>query len=311
MTFRDMVFGPVCIVTATLDGSGGHAFCIWMCRAGHSPVQCEGLGAAAGHIAAVTVAGHGVVSKPSQSPLAQRVQAAPDTFLWSGMDDEVSFVRRERLQRLLGELAAAGVYPQSIYVGLEPGDAAFRSRERLRLRNLFGVTVERSAAAQAVVRRTGPTVLAACLLSLLANALLAPQLQARRQELQSELTASERTVSAAASAEIRQRELRAAFDAESVTAHAALCDRIAAAVPERVVLSSLDIEPPAPRLEAGKPLVRKERMAVICGTAPSAADISEFAARLGEVPALRDVRLANVERERDGELLAFRIESNL
>lgn len=312
MNLHDLVLGPLRVVEATLDDSGGHTLRIWLCRPGHSPIlQDEGSAATAKCLATVTVAGRGVVTKPARSPLALRVQAAPETFSWSETDGEIAFVRRDRLRRLLEELDSARIRPQRIFVGIGPEEAASRSRALFRLRMLVGATVEGSAAAQVVVRRIGPPILGLFLLLAAGNAVLASHLRTRRQELRSELAASERTASAAESAAVRQRALRMAFAAESAVAHASLCDGIAAAVPERVVLTSLAIEPPLRRPEAGKPLVRAERTAVVCGEAPAAADISEFATRLGREPALRNVRLAQMERERDGDRLTFRIESDL
>lgn len=311
MTFGDIVFGPVCVVAATFDDCGGHALCIWLYRSRQAPVRYGTLATAAKHVAAVTVTGHGVLTKPSQAPLALRAQASSATFLWSEHGDEVSFVRRERLQRLFTELTAAGIYPQIVFAGLDPYAAACRSREQLHLRRLLAATAAGSAAAQAVARRAAPIIAVACMLLLLAHVIALPRLHARRQELQSKLSASERTAFAAESAEMRQRELRAAFAAEPITAYASLCDRIAVAVPERAVLTLLGVELLTQRFEAGKPLVRADRAVVIYGTAPAAADISEFAVQLGELSVLRDVRLVHVERERDGELLVFRIECNL
>ena len=83
------------------------------------------------------------------------------------------------------------------------------------------------------------------------------------------------------------------------------------AVPAQVVLTRLAVEPLTKRFEAGKPLQRQERTAVVAGTAPAAGDVSTFVERLARAACCRTVRLTNVERERDAERLVFRIEIGL
>ena len=148
-----------------------------------------------------------------------------------------------------------------------------------------------------------------CLLA--ANAAVAPSLNTRRQTLQKELSARERTASTAADATDRQRALLAEFSARPAVSRAVVCDRIAEAVPAQVVLTRLAVEPLTKRFEAGKPLQRQERTAVVAGTAPAAGDVSTFVERLAGAACCRTVRLTNVERERDAERLVFRIEIGL
>lgn len=163
----------------------------------------------------------------------------------------------------------------------------------------------------AVVRRAALPVLGLFLCLLAANAAVAPSLNTRRQTLQKELSARERTASTAADATDRQRALLAEFSARPAVSRAVVCDRIAEAVPAQVVLTRLAVEPLTKRFEAGKPLQRQERTAVVAGTAPAAGDVSTFVERLARAACCRTVRLTNVERERDAERLVFRIEIGL
>ena len=55
----------------------------------------------------------------------------------------------------------------------------------------------------------------------------------------------------------------------------------------------------------------RENTVVIRGVAPAAADISACVQRLSQTGYCRGVRLAGVERERDGDRLSFRIETAL
>ena len=178
-------------------------------------------------------------------------------------------------------------------------------------RQLLRPTAEGSSLAQAVVRRAALPVLGLFLCLLAANAAVAPSLNTRRQTLQKELSARERTASTAADATDRQRTLLAEFSARPAASRAVVCDRIAEAVPAQVVLTRLAVEPLTKRFEAGKPLQRQERTAVVAGTAPAADDVSTFVERLAGAACCRTVRLTNVERERDAERLVFRIEIGL
>ena len=233
------------------------------------------------------------------------------TFLWREHDGRIAFVRRERLQGVLTELSEAGIHPQRIEVSAPPDAAAGELLAGLGWRQLLRPTAEGSSLAQAVVRRAALPVLGLFLCLLAANAAVAPSLNTRRQTLQKELSARERTASTAADATDRQRALLAEFSARPAVSRAVVCDRIAEAVPAQVVLTRLAVEPLTKRFEAGKPLQRQERTAVVAGTAPAAGDVSTFVERLAGAACCRTVRLTNVERERDAERLVFRIEIGL
>ena len=274
--------------------------------------------AAKGGLAAVVVCGHGVVTKPDDAEITTRVRADAGTFVWSSANGRTSFVRRERLQNLPDEFAAHRIVPVRVFCADAAGDFGTAAEEfarqlydGLRWRSLVRLTHESSAATQTLVRRAAFPVLGVWLALLAANAVFSPRLNARRQMLQTEFTARERAASGSASADARQRKLLAEFSAVSGVSRAVLCDRIARAVPDRVVLTALDVEPLVRRFEAGKPLQRLDNRVVVCGAAPAAADVSAFVQRLSQTGYGRDVRLVNLEKERDGDRLTFRIETAL
>lgn len=310
MKLLPSILGPVWVLEVTLTADG-RTIAAWRCRAGGAPQRAEYDAAAVAKSAAVvTVAGHGTIAKPAASEVAARVRGDGETFLWSERDGQIAFVRRERLQGLLDELAA-GVHPQRIAVGVPPSEAAQEFFAALRWRALLRPSAAGSALAQTFVRRLALPVSGLVLGLLAANAALAPSLGARRQALQTEYTARERTDSAAAGITARQRALLAEFGAPAAVWRAAVCDRIAAAVPDKVVLTRLAVEPLTRRFEAAKPLQRQERTVIVEGTAPAAGDVSAFVERLTAERRCRTVRLTNVERERDAERLVFRIEIGL
>ncbi len=305
------ILGPVWVLDVTLTADS-HTIAAWRCKAGGDPERTDyDVAAVVRGVAVVTVSGHGTVTKPADTQIAARVRDDGETFLWNERDGQIVFVRHERLQGLLDELAAAGIHPQRLAVGIPPAAAAREFFAALRWRALLRPDERASALAQTLVRRLALPVLGLFLCLLAANAVVAPSLGTRRQTLQAELTARERTASTAADVTTRQRALLAEFGARPALFSAVVCDRIAAAVPERVVLTRLAVEPLAKRFEAEKPLQRQERTAVVAGTAPAAGDVSLFVERLTSEACCRTVRLTNVERERDAERLAFRIEIGL
>ena len=273
---------------------------------------------AKGCLAAAVVCGCGVVTKPDEAEVTARVKSDPGTFLWSSANGCTSFVRRDRLHAAEEELAARNIVPVRIFCAgcaadfdRAAGEFVRQIHAGLSWKALLIPVPASSAAAQVLVRRAGFPVLGLFLLLLAANVVFSPRLNSRRQALESELAARERTALHAVSAGARRQELLAGFSHPPGTPRAVLCDRIARAVPDGVVLTSLEIEPLAGRFESGKPLLRRENMVVVCGTAPAATDISAFVRGLSEACCCRDVRLANVEKERDGERLSFRIETQL
>jgi len=311
MSLFPYILGPVWVLDATLT-SDGHTIAVWRCKMGGEPQQTEyDAAAVAKGVAVVTISGHGTVVKPADSQLAARVRDDGATFLWSERDGQIAFMRRERLQEVLAELSDAGIRPQHIEVGIPPAAVVREFFAELGWRQLLRPTAEGSSLAQAVVRRLALPVLGLFLCLLAANAAVAPSLGTRRRILQAELSARERTASTAADVTDRQRTLLAEFSARPAASRAVVCDRIAEAVPAQVVLTRLAVEPLTKRFEAGKPLQRQERTAVVAGTAPAAGDVSAFVERLTETACCRTVRLTNVERERDAERLAFRIEIGL
>lgn len=293
MKLLHRILGRIAFVHAELASDGACRQDVFLWRRGDlAPAD---RAAAKHNLAALVVCGHGVVSKPDDSEVVVRVKADAQTFVWSTSGGRSSFVRRERVEGMLAELATQGIVPAVVFCAEADADFA-RAAEAyagelyagLRWRSLLRLTPESSAMAQVVVRRAGLPVLGGMLCLLAANAVLAPRLNARRQVLTAEIAVRERSASNAATAGARQRELVAQFAAGPRTPGAVVCDRIAGAVPERVVLTRLEIEPLVKRFEAGKPLQGREHLAVITGTARAACDVSAFVQGLSELACCRE-----------------------
>lgn len=298
---------PVVRVLEIVFSKEEHTIISWRCRFRSTLVrETYDAVAVAREIVLLTISGQGVVSKPVGSEIAARIRKDPQTFLWSERDETIAFVRRDHVQEVCEKLLAANIYPQRIAVAVTPDEIVREFYTSFRWRTILHPTVETSALAQSLVRRIALPVLALFLGVLAVNAILSPSLGRRRQMMQSELEAYERSNSAQIDATTRQKALMAEFAASRQTSCALLCDRIAADVPDRVILTQLSIDPLTKRFEAMKPLQRQEYTAIVSGTAEASSDISAFAVQLARESCFRQVRFVNVERE--GTQLLFRIE---
>lgn len=308
MKLLSRILGSVRVLEVTLT-AGGYTVRTWSCKPGGIPQQVDQVPeSVARSIVAVTFAGHGVISKSSEATgVSARVRSDAETFVWNEREGVFSFVRREKLRPVLGELAGAGIYPQCLLVAEPPEDAARTVLGRLRWRMLVRPTAEGSALAQAVVRRMGLPILGLFLVLLTANTVVSPSVGIRRQALQSALAAREQADSETAETDARRRELLVAFAVRPEMLRTVVCDRIAAAVPERVTLTALEVEPPEKRSEIGKPLRRQVHVVVVYGEAESAAEISEFVGKLTAEEAFGEVRLVQMERNTHEGQLTFRI----
>ena len=231
MKLLSRILGSVRVLEVTLT-AGGYTVRTWSCKPGGIPQQVDQVPeSVARSIVAVTFAGHGVISKSSEARgVSARVRSDAETFVWNEREGVFSFVRREKLRPVLGELAGAGIYPQCLLVAEPPEDAARTVLGRLRWRMLVRPTAEGSALAQAVVRRMGLPILGLFLVLLTANTVVSPSVGIRRQALQSALAAREQADSETAETDARRRELLVAFAVRPEMLRTVVCDRIAAAV---------------------------------------------------------------------------------
>lgn len=296
------------------DGSYGTDAYLWH-RDTFSPADIE---ATKKHLTVLVVCGRGVVTKPENSEIAARVKADRATFLWSTAGGDISFVRREQLSRLTEDLSAQGIVAVETFCTDANDDFAASANEfarqlydGMRWKKLLRPTMENSAVMQALTRRIALPILGLFLSLLAANAVLYPNLNSRRQSLQTAVAERENAASSTASTNAIQQRLLSEFTTRPTVSRAMLCDRIASSMPEKITLTALDIEPIEKRFEAGKALQRQNNTAVIRGLARTAAEVSDFIAQLSQSGCCHDVHLTQIERERDGEHLNFRIDVQL
>lgn len=312
MNLISYLVGPIWVVELTLDANG-HDSRLWRsgCNNQTEPAHPSQKKMSRG-IVAVTVSGYGVVRKPVSTELATRIRTDPKTFLWSERQDDFFFVRRERLQPILKQLVGMGLVPQRILVNMSPLETARITRATIGWKSLVHPTNEGSALAQAIIRRIGLPILAFFFLLLAANVAIFPSLNAKKQMMQTQLAAQERVNSENAANNVRQRTLLSDFiEKKHPIPRSVVCDRIATAVPEDVILTLLEVEPLIGHFDVSKLLQRQEGAILIHGTAPNDKAISRFIEQLSTQHLLKNICLIAVERGYNSERLSFQIESHL
>lgn len=312
MNLLKILAGPMNVLDVRFPAEGEPERTVWRCDGEKAPVRIDiAWSKPPQGIWAVTVQGHGVVSKPLTVPgVAGRVMSDAATFVWSESEGDVSFVRRERLQPVLEELAGVRIFAQRIAVAEPPGKVAREFYAGLRWRDLLRIGDCGSSLSQAFGRRLLPGVLSLLLLLLGANAAVSGSLQTERQQLRA--LSEQRRRSGRVQAEgIAERErLLTDFSRKPVTPYALLCDRIGACVPEPVRLTLLDVEPLSRRFEAGKPLQRIRRHVTVGGECSGSSQVGNFVEELAKSGLARSVRLTSVASTREGAL-QFRIDLEL
>lgn len=297
------ILGAVYVLEASFGEDRSYLLTVWRCTA-RGRVESD-LKTAARHVAALTVGGQGVISKPVESSVAEKVAADPDHFVWSDSGGMRSFVRSEQLVPLMEELTAASIHPWQVVCAVTPETLAQSVADGVRWKQLAHPSERESSVAQAVARRLMLPLLGLFLFLLSANALVGPRMQARRQELQLRAAAFRQDDTKAANVSAERQRIVQRF-AQRLD-YAAVCNRIGACVPAGVTLTELWMEPLTERFEEGVSLVRDENTVMVAGRGNSSAAIGQFAQTLAEEPSVLDVRLRAVERTRETGL-QFKIE---
>ncbi len=310
------IFPPILFLAAEYNASGGYT--LYALRQNGDDAGAVDAAPIRNHAVAVIICGRGVISKPADSDTARRVETDTDTFLSTRSGDTVAFFRRDRMSALESDLAERGTVPVGMFCTTKAADlptvtaiCAERIRGSINARHLLSPTDTGSAVLQAIVQRTYRPFLGGLLLLLAANALISPRLNSETERLRGELAARERSESRRTADNESEQALVRALSSRPDTPYAVICDRIAASVPEAVRLLSVEVEPPAGRFEAGKPLRRRKNTATITGSAPSSSTVSEFMSGLSASGLFRSVNLISIEHERKAAMLSFRIDLEL
>jgi hypothetical protein len=260
-----------------------------------------------GHAPSVmVVSGKGIITKDASAAIAATVTSDPETFIRTVSDGKISFMRRDRLAGLEKE---GVLYIECLPVIDDNALAGVVERFRsgyLTWRRVLTV----SALASLVTKRLMLPVLGTMLVILAVNFVISARIEENFREAKAELTALRKTSAADVATSRRKQAAIEEFSHRLPHNASRLSDMIAAAVPEKIVLSELGIAPVIKAPEAGKPLSRSERLIVVRGETSVSGAITEFTTELAGL-GLGTVRLAAVEQERERTVLTFKIEITL
>lgn len=307
-----MYLVPILFVSAEYDASGDYTLSVFRQRGRADLAQ------ASRSVVIVVVCGRGVVSKPYESEVARRVVADNATFLSSRMGERVSFVRRDRLLRLAADLKERNIIPVGWFcmdtateIPVMADGMTAELRNSFRWVDLLKPTTESSAVLQAFFRRVYMPVLVLVLIVLAVNAVMSSRLNVQREQLRSQLAVRDEYEQRRLAENESQRAMLRAFANRPKVSRAVVCDHIAAVVPEKIRLISVEVDPLTGRLEAGKKLRCNENAVVVTGEASTSATVSTFVAALSEDEVFHTVRLSSIERRRDGNSVTFQIDLKL
>ncbi len=265
----------------------------------------------------VAVSGRGVITKEAAAGgIAATVTADPETFLWTVSGGRISFVRREQLAAVTDELEKHGI--GFLYTDCLPdeeetsltGVAERFYAERLKWKHILKPSPEGSSLALLVAKRLQLPVFGVLMLLLIANFMVSSRVGENFQAAGAELAALRKSSSAAETSSGRRQAAIEQFSARLPFRFAMLADRIAAAVPDKVILNELSIAPLTKNMEAGKPIQQRERTVIISGETPASESVMAFVESLAGLKA-GTVRLASVEQNKEKAVLTFKIEMEL
>ena len=262
----------------------------------------------------VSVAGYGVITRQADTAadIVAKVTATGSGFRWTRQGNDISFMREEQLKPLTDALAEIKAKVAAVQCAMMVKDVAERYyTEQVNLKTLLKPSATGSAMAQYAAGRLKLPVLGIILLSLMVNTMVSPGMRAEHETANMELQALRRTIGQADDATKRQQELIREYDRTLPLCISFICDRLAAAVPEDITLTSLAVQPPLRSIENGKKTTFAEDAVEITGEASGAGDVSDYIVRLNGLGIASQVRLASMEQDGESGMFGFKIEIEL
>lgn len=309
---RRILLGPIWVLELILSPNT-HIFQIWRFKDGKSQkISDSHPRMVANKVLCLTISGHGVIEKSVSSNLATRVRAESETFIWNERNEELFFVRRDRVREILEYLASEYIFPQNIFVGISPQQVYSDTLKMLKWHQFMYPTLEGSVLLQNLIRRICPLVLGIYFILLCTNLVLRPSVETQWQKLRTEFSTrklqDEKLVATNTQIQTIQNSFLKLFHEWT---YSVICDHIAAMVPEGVILTSLKIEPLVKRLEEGKFPERKENTVLIEGLASTAMDVSVFVEKLAQYKYFQKVQLLQLGYPQKKKNLSFQVEIHL
>jgi|GEM_PF-432477 len=288
----------------------------------------------------VAVGGYGVISKEiAASPeIAAKVREDEGHYLWSESEGVITFVRAQQLEKFFAELDSAGVHRLGTLlvaggganVCAENGTASACEARRearspspidehtLRLAEEFfarNATFKKaftpseigSLVATALFHRIKLSVLGIVLLALVANTMLSSGVRARYNVTSARLERLKESSEHDKELSQGRRQAMAEFSKGIGYRYAVLCDRVARAMPPRITLTQLAIQPLEKKIEEGRKPQIEERAIVVSGTSPDPESISSYVSALQKQSFVNKVKLTSIEQNRDDPSVGFTI----
>ncbi len=281
------------------------------------------------------LSGYGVIAKQVQDPgaaggksaekisadsIVDKVKSNDQEFVWSEGGKVLTFMRREQAAPLLEQLSGAKAKLVDIVCfkaadsnarqGIQASVAASYDRV-MTLRTMLLPRQAGSALCLLTVARIRLGLLGIVLLLLLVNAMVSGGVRSNYSQVHGALQAALESRGRQDDAARDQQQKLADFSRRPPYGYAWLSDRIAGALPDKINLHSLAIQPLLKPVEENKKVQVAESVVVIRGMAPRSEEISLFTAALHELGIATRIRLASVEQNRDNNMLDFKIELEL
>ena len=151
-------------------------------------------------------------------------------------------------------------------------------------------------------------VMLCCLLGLLlVNYLWNSSVRERYAGQQTEMFALERDVSDREKLSREMERVVREFKGNGTEHYCAVLDRIAAVVPPKVNLETLNVNPLLKTIEEGKPLVLREGYIELSGETADSGEVTVFTGVLAKLDFAREVKLLSLDKDRETGLFHFKI----
>lgn len=308
-----MILDRLCLVLARSDGERWHYRTLTARRIGGKTTLNEEAGR--GRFPAVLIlSGAGILVREyaPEDPALQRIVSRPEEFLFaledSGGGKRLTFMRRQSYEEAL-----AGIRERKIAVigvRIDPADAPeaealAAAREffdkTLTARKLVKTSPENDTLFSLMAGRLLWPVLGAMFLVLAVNFFVRKGLEKEYGSQSLLLDGLRQSAAVREREEGGQRRLQELLLPVAAYPYAWIADRIAASVPEGVVLTGLTVHPLQAKLQADKPAAVDAGRVVIRGEAVEAAPVSRLTDTLGRMEFCRAVQLLSLTRGRQGE----------
>lgn len=271
----------------------------------------------------IAYAGFGIISKNVETnpEIVEKIKSDGGRFIWNETATEITFLRRERIEKVVGEYQLDKNIPLAVFcfAGLMPSafqDAALdRSsayyKDTVNLPMMLKPSQAGSVLCHLSASKLKLPVFAVLLLLLVVNLFADRSVRAEYNSSQARLGQLEKQRGQEDQAAARNRQMFAEFDKKPPFEYSWLCDRAGIVLPESITLTLMVVQPVKKALENGKkPLLEHNRI-IIKGEAPEAEDITYYTNSLGKLIQPANVKLTSMERSREADRLEFSISIDL